>query len=71
MKREVEIRDIKTLERELLNQHFRYRLAIKDGAVDSVMSEVIFRIAYLEDRIQQLKNEKESELSYSLHKLEF
>jgi len=65
MKREVESRDIKTLERELLNQHFRYGLAIKDGAVDSIMSEVIFRIAYLEDRIQQLKNEKESELSYS------
>ena len=65
MKREVESRDIKTLERELLKQHFRYQLAIKDGAVDSVMSEVLFRIAYLEDRIQQLKNEKESELSYS------
>ena len=65
MKREVESRDIKTLERELLKQHFRYQLAIKDGAVDSVMSEVLFRIAYLEDRIQQLKNEKEIELSYS------
>ena len=65
MKREVESRDIKTLERELLNLNFRYQLAIKDGAVDSVMSEVIFRIAYLEERIQNLKIETAMELSYS------
>ena len=65
MKRENEKPDLNVLERELLNLHYRYQLAIKDGAVESILADVYFRIAYLEEKIQNLKNELHSELSYS------
>jgi len=68
MKSEKESLDLTTLQRELNTQNFRYQLALKDGAVDSIIAEVIFRIASLEKKIQKLTQELTSaspSLSYS------
>ena len=65
MRRIVENLDIKSLERELNSQHFRYQLAIKDGALDSIVAEVISRIAELEDKIEKLRSPREMPLAYS------
>ena len=68
MKRENESLDLKSLERELTTQTFRYQLALKDGAVDSIVAEVNYRIASLERKIQKLTQELSmgsSSLSYS------
>ena len=64
MKREIEYYDLVSLERELRNQNVRYQLAIKDGAVGSVISEVILRIAKLEEKIQNIRQEAELKLAY-------
>ena len=64
MKREIEYHDLVSLERELRNQNVRYQLAIKDGAVGSVVSEVILKIAKLEEKIQALKQEEKLHLAY-------
>ena len=57
MKRENESLDLKSLERELTTQTFRYQLALKDGAVDSIIKEVNYQIASLEKKIQKLTQE--------------
>ena len=62
MKRENQILDLRSLEIELRNQNFRYQLALKDGAVGSVVADVILRIASLEEKIQSLKREEQQEL---------
>ena len=64
MKREIEYHDLVSLERELRNQNVRYQLAIKDGAVGSVISEVILKIAKLEEKIRALKQEESLQLAY-------
>jgi len=60
MKNNHEKVDIKSLERELTNQYVRYQLALKDGAVGSVVADVIGRIAQLEEKIRQVKGESEA-----------
>jgi len=69
MRRVIENQDIRSLERELKSQYVRYQLAIKDGALDSIVAEVISRIAQLEGKIETMKkeneNEKEMTLAYS------
>jgi hypothetical protein len=60
MKNNHEKVDIKSLERELTNQYVRYQLAIKDGAVGSVLADVLGRIAQLEEKIRQVKGESEA-----------
>src|SRR3954465_7925720 len=60
MKNNHEKVDIKSLERELTNQYVRYQLALKDGAVGSVLADVIGRIAQLEEKIRQVKGESEA-----------
>jgi len=62
MKRENQILDLRSLEIELRNQNFRYQLALKDGAVGSVVADVILRIASLEEKIQSLKREEQQQL---------
>ena len=64
MKREVEYHDLLSLERELKNQSFRYQLALKDGAVGSVIAEVVHKIAKLEEKIEKLRKEEELNLTY-------
>jgi uncharacterized small protein (DUF1192 family) len=59
MRRIIENLDIKSLERELKSQYFRYQLAIKDGALDSIVAEVNRRIAELEEKIQRLREPRE------------
>jgi hypothetical protein len=65
MRRMIENLDLNSLERELRAQHFRHQLAIKDGALDSIVAEVISRIAELEDKIEKLRNTREMPLAYS------
>jgi hypothetical protein len=55
MKKNHETADLKALERELTNQYVRYQLAIKDGAVGSVLADVIAKIAQLEEKVSQVK----------------
>ena len=65
MRRIIENLDINSLERELNSQYFRYQLAIKDGALDSIITEVISRIAELEEKIEKLRDPREVPLAYS------
>jgi hypothetical protein len=58
MKKEKEIRDVTMLERELTTQNVRYQLALKDGAVDSIVAETIRAIASLEEKIQEMREYK-------------
>jgi hypothetical protein len=64
MKREIEYHDLDSLERELRNQNFRYQLALKDGAVGSIIAEVVHKIAKLEEKIEKLRREEEPNLMY-------
>jgi hypothetical protein len=65
MRRIKEYQDITSLERELNSQQFRYHLAIKDGALDSIVAEVISKIAELEEKIEELRITREMPLEYS------
>ena len=64
MKREGEYHDLLSVERELKNQSLRYQLALKDGAVGSVIAEVVHKIAKLEEKIEKLRKEEELNLTY-------
>jgi hypothetical protein len=65
MRRIIENLDIKSLEIELRAQHFRYQLAIKDGALDSIVADVLSRIAELEGKIEKLRDTREMPIAYS------
>jgi hypothetical protein len=65
MRRIIESQDIRSLERELKSQRFRYHLAIKDGALDSIVAEVISKIAELEDKIEKMRESREIPLVHS------
>ena len=60
MRSESTINEIQRLETELSNQTFRYHLAIKDGAVTSVINEVLKKIYELEKEINQYRDWNES-----------
>lgn len=64
MRRTNENQDIRALERELNALQFRYHLAIKDGALHSIVADVTSRIAELEEKIERLKNANEKPRSY-------
>ena len=64
MRRANENQDIRALERELNVLQFRYHLAIKDGALDSIVAEVTSRIAELEEKIERLKKANEKTRFY-------
>ena len=54
MRKEKSVRDIDTVEIETLlkKAQYRYQLAIKDGAVNSIINEVIKRISELEKELE-------------------
>ena len=45
--------DIRELEEELRNVNYRYKLALRDGAVDSVVREVVGRNICLEEELKE------------------
>jgi hypothetical protein len=53
MKMRNERPDIRQLEEELRNAHYRYKLALRDGAVDSIVREIVGRILWLEEELKE------------------
>lgn len=58
MRNESSVRNLDTSEIETLlkNEHYRYELAIKDGAVSSILNDVIKRINDLQHELQERSN---------------
>ena len=52
-------REIDRLQAALTNETFRYHLALKDGAVNSIMKEVLERIHHLEEELNQFRVKSE------------
>jgi hypothetical protein len=50
MERQNRNREIETLEAQLRKESFRYQLALKDGAVNSIVREVVNKISHLEEK---------------------
>jgi hypothetical protein len=51
-------REIETLEAQLRKESYRYQLALKDGAVNSIVREVINRISHLEEELRLKKTQQ-------------
>ena len=56
MRNEETNREIDQIELKLRNEYYRYKLALKDGAVDSILTEVIKTINLLEGQLQNLRS---------------
>ena len=57
MERQNRIREIETLEAQLRKESYRYQLALKDGAVNSIVREVVNKISHLEEELKLKKNQ--------------
>ena len=57
MERQNRIREIETLEAQLRKESYRYQLALKDGAVNSIVREVMNKISHLEEELKLKKNQ--------------
>ena len=57
MERQNRNREIETLEAQLRKESFRYQLALKDGAVNSIVREVVNRINHLEEELKLKKTQ--------------
>ena len=57
MERKNRNREIETLEAQLRKESYRYQLALKDGAVTSIVREVINKITYLEEELKQKRTQ--------------
>ena len=55
METEYEKREIEILETRLRNEEYRYKLALKDGALNSIVIEIIERINSLERELRLKK----------------
>ena len=55
METEYEKREIEILETRLRNEEYRYQLALKDGALNSIVIEIIERINSLERELRLKK----------------
>ena len=51
-------REIETLEAQLRKESYRYQLALKDGAVNSIVREVINKISHLEEELRLKKTQQ-------------
>ena len=51
-------REIETLEAQLRKESYRYQLALKDGAVNSIVREVVNRISHLEEELRLKKTQQ-------------
>jgi hypothetical protein len=52
MERQNRKREIETLEAQLRKESYRYQLALKDGAVNSIVREVVNKINHLEEELK-------------------
>ncbi len=52
MKREKHDYEVKTLEAELRKESYRYQLALKDGAVTSIVTDIVKKISDLEEELK-------------------
>ena len=57
MERQNRNREIETLEAQLRKESYRYQLALKDGAVNSIVREVVNTINHLEEELKLKKNQ--------------
>ena len=57
MERQTKNREIETLEAQLRRESYRYKLALKDGAVSSIVREVVNKISHLEEELRQRKTQ--------------
>jgi hypothetical protein len=57
MERQNRNREIETLEAQLRKESYRYQLALKDGAVNSIVREVVNRISHLEEELKLKKTQ--------------
>ena len=57
MQRQNRNREIETLEAQLRKESYRYQLALKDGAVNSIVREVVNKISHLEEELKLKKNQ--------------
>ena len=57
MERQKRNREIETLEAQLRKESYRYQLALKDGAVNSIVREVVNTINHLEEELKLKKNQ--------------
>ena len=51
-------RHIEDLEAELIRETYRYQLALRDGAVDSIVNDVVRKIRELECQLRQFKTDE-------------
>ena len=57
MERHSRNREIETLEAQLRKESYRYQLALKDGAVNSIVREVVNKISHLEEELKLKKTQ--------------
>jgi len=57
MERLTRNREIETLEAQLRKESYRYQLALKDGAVNSIVREVVNKINHLEEELKLKKTQ--------------
>ena len=62
MEREKRDHEVETLEAELRKESYRYQLALKDGAVNSIVRDVIQKITSLEEELKERKSQKKAAL---------
>lgn len=62
IERERKDQDVETLEAELRKESYRYQLALKDGAVTSIVRDVIQKITLLEEELKERKSQKKAAL---------
>jgi hypothetical protein len=62
MEREISDQEVATLEAELRKESYRYQLALKDGAVTSIVRDVIQKISSLEQELKERKLQKKAAL---------
>ena len=54
-------RQIEDLEAELIRENYRYQLALKDGAVDSIVKDVVGKIHELEFELRQFRKDERND----------
>ncbi|HKP32057.1 MAG TPA: hypothetical protein VJT83_05000 [Chitinophagaceae bacterium] len=62
MEREKRDSKVETLEAELRKESYRYQLALKDGAVTSIVRDVIQRITFLEEELKERRSQNKAAL---------
>ena len=64
MERQTKNREIETLEAQLRKESYRYQLALKDGAVSSIVREVINKISHLEEELKLRKTQMQVQATH-------